>query len=200
MRPSFIVPALSPILSLALILPLPPSLSLLSDTNSTAGVPNATLLSGSYLTDEFGNPYPICDHAYDGKLNSDSCANAWHKIERSTTKRVFRSRQGALTEDEPLPFRYLSNEGLCAIDVDVVDGHSVEESSDGNTISDVAGNVLVKCVYKSKTGGSLPLDRKSFLNAYVSFAMHNVSSCYHEEKEGIQYACKILGYRFRDYY
>lgn len=198
MRPSYIVLILLPIQSLALIVPLPPSLSLLSDTNSTAGLPNATLLSGSYLTEEVGKPYPICNQAYGGNLNIDSCANAWDKIKPSTTKRIFRSRQGALTEDELLPVRYLSNDGLCAIDIDAVDGRSIEESSDGKTISKVAGTILVQCVYRSKTGGSLPLDRKSFLNAYVPFAMHNFPSCYQEEKERNQYVYKILGYRFRD--
>lgn len=74
----------------------------------------------------------------------------------------------------------------------------MEESSDGKTISEVVGNVLIKCVYKSKTGGSLPLDRKSLLNAYNPFAMQNVPSYYYEEKERIQYAYKILGYRIRD--
>lgn len=73
---------------------------------------------------------------------------------------MFRTRQGVLTEDEPLPVRYLSNDGRCAIDVDRLDDGYTVETSDSLDISERAGAVLVKCVYASKTGGSISIDSK----------------------------------------
>ena len=59
------------------------------------------------------------------------------------------------SEDTPVPFRYLSDDGLCAIDIVTLDpGYG---SADDFSISEAAGAVLVNCVFKSNMGGSVRL-------------------------------------------
>ncbi len=146
------------VLTPALTLSLPPSLSLSLNTNTTDNLPNASLSNYTHPTEILGIPQPLCDPAYGREINPNSCANAWKKIERSTTKRVFRTRQGILTEDEPLPVRYLSDDGRCAIEIDHLHDSYAEETSDGLSISEHAGAVLVKCVYGTKTGRFVPIE------------------------------------------
>lgn len=128
-------------------LSLPPSLSLLTDPTSVTDLLNGT---SSNLTI---SP-PQCSFSYGVDLEFKSCFNAWQKIERSTHEWVFRSRQGVITEDMPVPFRYMSDDGHCAIDVDLPQGVA-QDTSDGLTISEQAGNVLIKCVNLAKLGGSV---------------------------------------------
>lgn len=73
---------------------------------------------------------------------------------------MFRTRQGVLTEDEPLPVRYLSSNGRYTIDIDRLDDSYAEETSDGLNISERTSPILVKCVYGLKTGGSISIDSK----------------------------------------
>lgn len=51
-----------------------------------------------------------------------------------------------------LPKRYLSDDGQCAIDIDLFHG---EESIDFRTLSDKAGRLLVECVSADGEGGKV---------------------------------------------
>lgn len=94
----------------------------------------------------------MCDSVLGTDLHGASCRNAWEKIERSKKKVVFRDRKDILTPDIPLPVRFLSDDGFCSIDVDFL-GDEDPHESDWETVSEVAGEILVKCVYSTAIGG-----------------------------------------------
>ena len=132
----------------------PPPLSLLPTTTNDTKTLSQTL---SNLTDTS----PLCSSAYGSDLRGVSCLDAWEKIGRTKTKRTFRRRDGILSEGTPLPIRYLSDDGLCAIDLDFVAGGDKDpEPLDDYTISEQAGEILVGCVYKSMRGGYAILPSK----------------------------------------
>ena len=101
---------------------------------------------------------PVCDSHFGIGLKQTSCVNAWQKINRTTTKETFRTRKGVLTEDTPLPVRYLSDDGLCAIDLfDVLELNrgNLEDTTDSLTISEQAGVILAKCAIQKGIGGGI---------------------------------------------
>lgn len=58
---------------------------------------------------------------YGRNLNVHSCLQVWHAMSSEVRPKTFGER-GTGTYDAPLPFRYLSHDGLCAIDVSHVAG------------------------------------------------------------------------------
>ena len=94
----------------------------------------------------------VCGQNFGSDFNKNSCQNAWQKIERSTSPQGYCHRQDPLTENTPLPIRYLSNDGTCAIDVEFIENVN-DATCDGLTISEMAGSILVKCVYLANEGG-----------------------------------------------
>lgn len=140
------------LLSPAHAVSIPSTLSLFPSTaNGTNGLQGTFSSTGKYSEH--------CDAHYGSDLNPSSCGIAWRKIIRSKDKITFRSRRGIQTEDTPVPFRYLSNDGLCAIDINLVPGVE-EDTSDGEEISEQAGALLVGCAYKHKTGGAIQITSK----------------------------------------
>lgn len=76
------------------------------------------------------------------------------KIGRSTSPVALRNRdQGPLTGDVLLPVRYLSDDGLCAVDIITYLGNYAPQSTNSLNISQSAGAILAKCVYQSNVGG-----------------------------------------------
>ena len=74
---------------------------------------------------------------------------------RSTVTKVHGPRHQHHLFDVSLPLRYLSDDGLCAIDINHkrdMAGTLGDESSDW-TISEKAANVLDECVENKETGG-----------------------------------------------
>ena len=90
--------------------------------------------------------------------------DAWKKIPRTKDKIAFRSRADVLNNGFTLPFRFLSDDGRCAIDIVLgleTDVPEVDlEAVDGLTISDTAGAILVKCVNVFAKGGFARLPGK----------------------------------------
>lgn len=74
---------------------------------------------------------------------------------------LFTASRDALSESIPLPFRYLSDDGLCAIDVRLRQGLA-EGTTNGLAISEQAGAILVECVHVQKEGGTSYLAGRPF--------------------------------------
>ena len=124
---------------------LPPPLS--SSANNDIILPSLLNLT---------SPATRCDHwSYGSDLQHTSCQNAWQKIGRSKTEITFRIRNGIFSDDELLPFRYLSDDGLCAIDLNFQYEYQKVGTLDWFSVSEQAAAVLVGCVYKSQEGGSV---------------------------------------------
>ena len=96
---------------------------------------------------------PYCSglrYGYD--LKAISCENAWNKIDRSTRSiRYIRHRSPASSEsDVQLPMRYLSDDGICAIDIVLDRWHAGPlrgwDISTGLMISEKAHRLLNECV------------------------------------------------------
>ena len=121
-------------------LSLPPSLSLTPDT------PYALNLNVT-------NDSLFCDSRWGSKLNKASCKNAWENMGVSTQKKEYRLHtEGILSDDIRVPLRHLSDDGECAIDIDLPNGLT-HATFDDFTLFQLAGAVVVKCVYNSGTGG-----------------------------------------------
>ena len=134
---------------------LPPSLSL-TQTHTT----NIPELTSSNLTDDG----IFCTAAYGSGLLEGSCRNAWDKIDRSSTiDERFVPRSKVTTDTVPLPIRYLSDDGICAIDLSHRGPFSGPDSSTRRTISDLARGIIKKCVRKFGKGGSITHFSKSYL-------------------------------------
>lgn len=95
-------------------LSLPPPLSLI--------FPNSTSLNG-YSNESFSNLTArtgvICSKVHGSDLSVDSCNNAWEKIARTHNSQRFIPRKTnpemVTSDDVLIPFRYLSDDGVCAI-------------------------------------------------------------------------------------
>ena len=108
----------------AIALSIPSSLSLITPKPATFSPPlslmnlNSTGLDISNLTSRSGI---TCTRSLGEDLNVESCHNAWQKIHGSQhaqrfLPRLYRLRPREITpEDVMMPFRYLSDDGLCAI-------------------------------------------------------------------------------------
>ena len=110
-----------------------------NDTLSHARPSNHTLLSSIRCRGRA--------HGYD--LSMASCENAWRKMGRSSTQHELFQRPAGFFPAMPLnwrvPIRYLSDDGLCAIDVDLVRGSKGDTTSDG-AIAGTAAAILHACV------------------------------------------------------
>lgn len=89
-------------------------------------------------------------------MKEDSCRNALDKMDLSSTKvEMFVPRRvGGVTDRVGLPLRYLSDDGICAIDV------FFYRRSEGDVttlavFSDRAKTTLDKCVISLEKGGSM---------------------------------------------
>lgn len=67
------------------------------------------------------NARPYCTLAHGGNMPRDSCRAALSKIERNTERKNYRPRHRTNRpppqSEVPLPIRYLSDDGICAIDI-----------------------------------------------------------------------------------
>lgn len=93
----------------------PPSINWPLDDPAPVPVPgsDATVLNTSTLA----APQLSCNGSlYRRDINLASCVEAYHKITSYTSPRSFGER-GTGDYDAPLPYRYLSRDGLCAIDI-----------------------------------------------------------------------------------
>ena len=105
--------------------------------------------------DSLSAPYkpglPVCAPVMIGdNLNWDSCRNAWAKIPRTTEPIKYGLHNYRGSRDYTTPFRYLSDDGLCAIDIVLHFSRGRErlgwDITTGQDLSDRAQQVLIKCV------------------------------------------------------
>lgn len=96
--------------------------------------------------------------SYGQNLNQDSCRNAWNKIEQSSIPRTFNSRppgRGPYVQipiKSRLPIRYLSDDGLCAIDLRM-QSSSKRDTCTTSAIAAAADLILRNCVERVGWGG-----------------------------------------------
>ena len=97
-----------------------------------------------------------CSAHHGDSMKLASCSNAWAKIDASSLPMEFRTR--SRTVESPassrLPLRWLSDDGICAIDVHAVGGSSGDIST-GDQISEQAMRILHQCVVGRHMGGSV---------------------------------------------
>ena len=122
--------------------------------------PTLNLINSTFLNVSMGKPY--CRTSYGSKVELASCTNAWQKIPRDSELRLYGLRSeiaAGAHVDVGLPLRYLSDDGLCAIDI-----RSKYESDPVLKIPDLAENievsqaakvVLDRCVQDKRIGGSI---------------------------------------------
>lgn len=97
-----------------------------------------------------------CTTLYGKDLSPVSCENAWDKVSRSTTPQTYRTQWHGKTQlpNIVIPIRFLSDDGLCAIDITNTKGR-VGDISTGLEISQKARQLLDDCVYDKRRGGSI---------------------------------------------
>ena len=85
--------------------------------------------------------------------------NAWRTIARTTTPLIFGARS-LDTKDVPLPLRFLSGDGLCALDVKLKK-NALGDVANGLAVSNAAKSLLDECGFHhversgSGSGGSI---------------------------------------------
>lgn len=141
----------------ALSLPLTLPIIQNPDNTSSSSLPSELILNVT------SKPEAMCNKGFGSIMEQGSCRNAWEKIERTTETRVYRRRDQAQAQDISLPMRLLSDDGKCAIDIDI---RSPVKSVilDSEALSDSVGDVLVNCVFKSGVGGTILVPGKPIIS------------------------------------
>ncbi len=157
-----------------------PGLPLLSSSNiSSIVIVNSTNATVSY--DDFD---PECDAAYGTEVNQDSCLNALDSIKLVTRFHPYRNYHHFYTplNSEPLLYRFLSNDGLCAIDLRYALNNkhpATEDYLDDPTMLMGAFNIINKCVKKRKRGGRIRHRKWPLLRDYkIRVVSHLRCTCY----------------------
>lgn len=156
---------LSAVVGLAALLPNPainlqPPTPLLLPFNISSSSPTITPSSSASSSVNFAAETPKCmgpRYGYD--LERQSCLDALLSIAPdSTTRHTYGARTRGNFEVQ-LPYRFLSTDGLCAIDIEVVSGKS-SDVSDWAEISEKAQQLVDRCVllvpnFRHTMGGSI---------------------------------------------
>lgn len=146
---------------------LPPSISLSNNSSNGDSLPNepASLLNATKI---------ICSSAWYGSDPKEhSCLQAWGKMPRSNVLHTYGPRGERTLEnfDVTLPIRYLSDDGLCAIDLrqrGTLPFWTADTTS-SLAISDNAKAVLDRCVSEKRTGGSTTVFSKHEILSLLLF-------------------------------
>ena len=95
-----------------------------------------------------------CFSSYGTQMNLNSCKNAWNKMPRDRELYHYGMRKKIATHlDVGLPVRYLSDNGLCAIDIRAQ--LALGDSAKPIEVSEAAKSVLDHCVLAKHKGGSI---------------------------------------------
>lgn len=102
--------------------------------------------------------FPFCNAVYGRDLEIASCLNAWAKIYRLAPSQAYGPRPRFHFDPPPdtltLPVRYLSDDGLCSIDLQNNVG-SQGDTVSGLLISQEARSIIDECVRNKKRGGNI---------------------------------------------
>ena len=144
--------------------PLGPSSDLqLSNPSSSFNISNQSLPSITFSNTTNGglsaSDIPRCNVRYGYDLNRQSCLDAWRSIPTDDTAWHTFGRRLRGDFEFPAPYRFLSADGLCAIDVSVSPGGD-HDTAQWTEISTKAKSVLDACVMENPgtrqtTGGAI---------------------------------------------
>ena len=131
--------------------------------------PTVDLINSTLLNVSLGEP--SCLTKYGVGVQSASCMNAWQQIPRDSELRLYGLRAdfaAGAPVDVGLPLRYLSDDGLCAIDIRSKSDNDPElkmaDLAKNIEVSQAAKFVLDRCVREQRMGGSiLDFSRRNLL-------------------------------------
>ena len=122
--------------------------------------PTVNLINSTFLNVSVSKPY--CRTSYGSRVKLASCTNAWQKIPRDSELRLYGLRAeiaAGAHVDVGLPLRYLSDDGLCAIDIrakyDKDPVLKIPDLAENVEVSQAAKVVLDHCVQEKRLGGSI---------------------------------------------
>ena len=122
--------------------------------------PTLNLINSTFLNVSMGKPY--CRTNYGSGVKLASCTNAWRKIPRDSELLLYGLRAeiaAGAHVDVGLPLRYLSDDGLCAIDIRTKYDHDpvlkIPDLAENIEVSQAAKVVLDRCVQEKLLGGSI---------------------------------------------
>ena len=95
----------------------------------------------------------FCNNILGTGIPNDSCKNVYLKIPGSATATTWRKRDGMYTDDMPLPFRWLSDDGVCAVDLRLPKIAASSANVDFASIAEAAFEIYYGCVVKKDKGG-----------------------------------------------
>ncbi len=143
--------------SSAFAITLPLLIPVFQPTNDTNNHVHGTLSNLTEIS-------PDCNKVYGSDLKEESCRNAWDKIDRfSTTVKKFVPHYQVTAGDVQVPIRYLSDDGICAIDILFKKASGGDFSTD-RAISQHARMVIDQCVLLLRKGGTITSFSEPFLN------------------------------------
>ena len=122
--------------------------------------PTVNLINSTFLNVSMSKPY--CRTSYGSGVKLASCTNAWQKIPRDSESRLYGLRTDIAAGahvDVGLPLRYLSDDGLCAIDIRAKYDNDpvlkIPDLAENIEVSQAAKVVLDRCVQEKRVGGSI---------------------------------------------
>ncbi|CAF9912602.1 MAG: hypothetical protein HETSPECPRED_000984 [Heterodermia speciosa] len=119
-----------------------------------ASAPVASANSSNTSTLTTGNAKQIsCGQRFGRNLNIASCLQVYHAMSSSPDPKTFGER-GTGTYDAPLPFRYLSHDGLCAIDVSHIVGLEFDTIAPSD-LKEAAESIIVVCIFGQPNIGGI---------------------------------------------
>ena len=86
-----------------------------------------------------------CGQQYGRNLNLMSCLQVFHRMSQDPGPKTFGER-GSGTFDAPLPFRWLSHDGLCAVDLSHVAGVEFDTIAPSD-LKEAAESIIAICIY-----------------------------------------------------
>ena len=135
-----------------------PTVSSINSNGSSLSNHHEDVLSNSAAL-RFGEIH-CSDQRFGRALDKPSCWNAWDKMPRSSDQHELHPRLPG--RHTGVPIRYLSDDGLCAIDVRISVGSEGDTTTD-RAIAGAARSVLFECVEGHGWGGQLEVPCKSMI-------------------------------------
>lgn len=126
---------------------------------STLSTPQSISPQYSNTTGNLRLPEPTCTikfgHGEDLPINS--CRDALSDMDRSVNWKQYIPRQRSPEPNQvPMPIRYLSSDGRCAIDIALREGSSGDATS-GDNLHYAANKIIDECVIGRGRGGAFPI-------------------------------------------
>ena len=122
----------------------------------------------------------VCEPNYYGPdLDLASCVDALEKMNNSSIVQTYTSRRVILPSEIHLPIRYLSDNGICAIDINIREGFQVQaDITSGEALVNATTAVIRTCVAKNEGGVASGFSKPSLVIRFPGSIFYGRPACW----------------------